>query len=428
METTKFFYILIALFLLCACGPSKERKAELEENYQETSSKVEKINRLLDDENRVLTDKEIEELTDEVALLGFSYDDDDVSDDETHARYAALNQKVKDIKEKMEHLWDNGTRKALLTKVNVDGKLLETQRSYPVYLKRGEELVVDIDMEKPSTIQLYNADSKTLFESERKGTAMHNTFNAPFTAIYLVSVIPWTPSYANISLKVKTGDRESIESPAEIKTSTETVGKGDALAHKVDGIKMKNMFEEPKKFTLRGQLKAASSGSYRALVPLQVPAGATDIMYSLRISTNETPAESDGEFKQNMDVSYHKVRLMGLPLYESSRGSGLLSTILGENVPPREEDAYINMYVFMNAKDARKFQNNQPADKLKYHLDYSQMGTQSCDGRIPCAGRTTIYLGFENERMRYNNYVWLEAVSSTPKTEYVREKYSIASK
>ena len=40
-------------------------------------------------------------------------------------------------------------------------------------------------------------------------------------------------------------------------------------------------------------------------------------------------------------------------------------------------------------------------------------------------GKQTIYLGFENERMRFHNYVWLEVIAISPKTEYFNAKYTI---
>ncbi|MCQ2369125.1 MAG: hypothetical protein MJ007_01445, partial [Paludibacteraceae bacterium] len=191
---------------------------------------------------------------------------------------------------------------------------------------------------------------------------------------------------------------------------------------------MKNLFEEPKKFTLRGQLKAAFSGSARALVAVQIPSGATDILYSLRISTNEGDRSSDGDFYDKMELSYRRVKLLGLPVYESHGGAGIISTLLGENIPLREEDAYINMYVFYNTAQAKLFQDGASAAKLSYNVDYSTLGTQSCNGRIPSKGNRTIYLAFENERMRYNNYIWLEAVSAVPNTEYFKMEYTVVDK
>jgi hypothetical protein len=40
-------------------------------------------------------------------------------------------------------------------------------------------------------------------------------------------------------------------------------------------------------------------------------------------------------------------------------------------------------------------------------------------------GTRTVYLAFENERMRYTNYLWVEVVAVVPTTEYYTTKYTI---
>ena len=118
--------------------------------------------------------------------------------------------------------------------------------------------------------------------------------------------------------------------------------------------------------------------------------------------------------------------MLGLPVYESTKSSGILNMILDDNRPIRDEDAYCNMYVFRNQSQAKKFQDGtHAASALTYDVDYSTLGTQSCNGRIPVNGSKTIYLGFENERMRYTNYLWVEAVAVIPTTIYHKEKYTI---
>ena len=84
------------------------------------------------------------------------------------------------------------------------------------------------------------------------------------------------------------------------------------------------------------------------------------------------------------------------------------------------------MYVFRNKTQAKKFQDGtKTAAGLDYDVDYSTLGTQSCNGRIPVNGAKTIYLGFENERMRYTNYLWVEVEAVVPETVYYTTKYSI---
>ena len=150
------------------------------------------------------------------------------------------------------------------------------------------------------------------------------------------------------------------------------------------------------------------------------------MLYNLRISTSEQDKSSDGKFPDKMNLSYKKVRFLGLPLYETSRGSGLFSTLLDDNRPIREEDAYCNMYVFRSQQQAKLFQDGaRSASQLSYDVDYSTLGTQSCNGRIPAKGAKTIYLAFENERVRYSNYIWVEVLTATPTTEYHATKYTV---
>ena len=169
-----------------------------------------------------------------------------------------------------------------------------------------------------------------------------------------------------------------------------------------------------------------ASGSSIALVPIQVPAGATDILYSMRIATSEQDRSSDGNFHRNLSLKYNQVKFLGLPLYERNQGTGLLRMLLDDNRPLREEDAYCNMYLFRSQSEAKKFQDGTAsASSLKYDVDCSTVGTQSCSGRLPVNGASRLYLGFENVRVRYTNYLWVEAVAVVPTTEYYRTKYTV---
>jgi hypothetical protein len=84
------------------------------------------------------------------------------------------------------------------------------------------------------------------------------------------------------------------------------------------------------------------------------------------------------------------------------------------------------MYLFRSPSEAKKFQDRTAlASSLVYDIDCSTIGTQSCNGRIPVNGASKLYLGFENVRMRYTSYLWVEAVAVVPTTEYYRTKYVI---
>lgn len=400
------------------------------EQYAAVSQAAQQTQQLLNDvridcrHGRTLSAKQITSLCALNEQLTFEYDPT-AQDSAANAQCAALRRQIDDLHDSVNELVATQTPNIFVPVHSKPQELLESTQNYPVYLEHGDRLIYHIETEKPADVRIYNADSHKLLKSYTGKSQIRDSINISFSAIYLVQVTPKGRQYTNIKIGYKTQEVSRLAGTKSVRVDSVEAQKGDFLAAPVRGIKMTNLFDEPRKFTLRGQLKAAFSGSYRAIVALQVPAGATDVLYSLRISTNESNKSTDGDFYRDMETSYRRIKVLGLPIYESHRGSGLIATLLGENVPPREEDAYIDMYVFYSATQAKKFQDGTAPSTLSYNVDYSTMGTQSCNGRIPSKGYKTIYLGFLNERMRYNNYVWLEALSAVPHTEYFKPVFTV---
>lgn len=417
----------------CGSGTGKTRQGmddQTAEQYAAVSQAAQQTQKLLNDlqnnslHGRTLSAKQITSLCALNEQLVFDYDPA-TQDSAANAQCENLRRQIDDLHNSVNELVETQTPNIFVSVLRKPQELLEATQNYPVYLERGDKLIYRIETEKPADVRIYNADSHQLLKTYAGKTLVRDSVNISFSAIYLVQVTPKTRQYTNIKIGYKTQDVSRLAGTKSVRVDSVEAQKGDFMAAPVRGIKMTNLFDEPRKFTLRGQLKAAFSGSYRAIVALQVPAGATDVLYSLRISTNESNKSTDGDFYRDMETSYRRIKVLGLPIYESHRGSGLIATLLGENVPPREEDAYIDMYVFYSAAQAKKFQDDADPTKLSYNVDYSTMGTQSCNGRIPSKGYKTIYLGFLNERMRYNNYVWLEALSAVPHTEYFKPVFTV---
>ena len=303
-------------------------------------------------------------------------------------------------------------------------ELMEQKAVRPIYLMPGDVLRYRIKGQRPVTVNICNADARTVLKRHRQAR-VDDSLHVDYAAVYLVEIVPGQRQYvtADVSFTPAPG---TPSSRPRVFSEQVTCRKGDFGATGVEGIKMTNLFREPRKFTLRGQLKSAFSGTSRAIVAVQVPQGAEDILYTLRISTSEQARAEDGKFNENLMLTYRRINILGVPVYEGSRSSGIIASLLDDNRPIREEDAYCNLYVFRNQADARKFQDGTASPgKLDYDVDCSTLGTQSCNGSIPAKGTKTLYLGFENERMRYTNYLWLEAVAATPSTEYYTYKYAI---
>lgn len=417
------FIIVFFVLLVLGCGKKNSMSEEFYQSYKKNVETADRLEQMLATSNSFSAD-DIKKLSAVREDLFFNYDPLGM-DSATQAVCRDLKIRVDKLRSILDKKMEESLPTAVTTVVSNEDFLIKQTETYPIYLEKGEKLQINFSSEKSANVKIYNAESHALIKSFSKTKSISDTIDIKNRAIYLVEIVPQTNQYISFSMGYVATSLERVANPKKVYTETIEAQKGDFRVKTVKGIKMQNLFEEPRKFTLRGQLKAMFSGNSRAVVAVKVPSGATDIMYSLRISTSETDKSEDGAFSDNLNRSYHEIRLLGLPLYESRHGSGLLAMLLDDNRPIVDEDAYCNMYVFTSSSQAKKFQDGMGVSTLKYNIDYSTLGTQSCNGRIPTMGLKTIYLGFENERMRYANYIWVEAVSALPKTEYFKEKYSV---
>lgn len=422
--------ILLTAFAVCACGgnsrvgsePKMSEKAKI--IYQKTENKIADLESSLETLHKGADVQQVIKILTDVRKLEYSFDS-------TEMNRAAINM-CKDLQRKVEAVQIKAISKAetfiLSSNISIfrsEDVLIEKMVEYPVYLEKGDRLYYDLHLQNSAPVKLYNVDAGSIVRSYNK-VSVKDSLLIQHSGIYLLEIKPQASLYASVDISYHTDDMNRFYNPKSVRTETVACSKSDFRAYPVKGIKMHNLFEEPRKFTLRSQLKAAVSGSSIALVPVQVPSGATDILYSMRIATSEQDRSSDGNFYQNMSVRYSQIKFLGLPLYERNQGSGLLKMLLDENRPLREEDAYCNMYLFRSQSEAKKFQDRTAvASALKYDVDFSTVGTQSCNGRIPVNGASRLYLGYENVRVRYTNYLWVEAVAVIPTTEYYRSVYTL---
>ena len=419
--------MLLVLAILCGCSSGTGSNKPIDK-YNETLERIQELEKVVEtsDWNTFSVDK-LKTLHDTVKELYYDYNPMDFTPEQVKA-CEALKTRVKNLREQVACKSSAALKEVEITAFNFSDKLTEATETYPVYLQKGETLKVLASSQQAFTLKISNVNSRSVLKSSIGKTSVEYSMEINNTAIYLVEVIPSKAQYLDLSIKYKIDDWARLTAPTPIETEQVECGKSDFGAKGVSGILMQKCFDEPRKFTLRGQLKAAFSGSAKALVAVQVPTGATDILYSMRIATSEQDRSTDGEFHENLASSYKKIKFLGLPLYEKEKNGNinLFSKLLDDNRPLRDEDAYCNMYVFRNQTQAKQFQDGtKVASVLNYDVDYSTLGTQSCNGRIPVKGNKTIYLTFENERMRYTNYLWVEAVAVIPTTVYHKEKYTI---
>lgn len=421
-------FILIAIASCSSSAKSDSGDINLSEResfrYDEALANVENVENLCDQLANSPTKENMDMLLSLSDKLEYDYNDAGMNQ-ATIAHCDSLKVRIEKCKQRAQITVDNIKKSASIVHLLEDNDRIITESvSYPFYVHKGETLIYSINSDDALSVNLYNAGTERLIKSYSQN-GVTDSISISNAGIYELIITPSSKQYVNVALSVRPSNTADAFNRPNIISQQVECNKNDIGAVPTSGIKMRKCFDEPRKFTLRGQIKAAFSGNAKALVPVQVPAGATDILYSLRIATSEGARSEDGKFHDNLSRSYTRIKFLNLPLYEKSSSNGLINTLLDDNRPIREEDAYCNMYVFRNQTEAKKFQDGTAAATLDYDIDSSTIGTQSCNGRIPAAGSKTIYLGFENERMRYTNYIWIEVEAVFPETVYHKTKYKI---
>ena len=417
--------VIVAAILPSLSGCNSAATATLAE-YNATYEKVQELEKMIATTDlATFTPDKLRAIHEVGSELYYNFNPMDLKPEQITA-CEMLKTRVDALREQIKSKAKEALNECYVSAHELSDSLIETAQTYPVYLHKGEKLSVTASGSKTFTLKVSNASSRTVLKSLAGKSSAKVEMDIHNTAIYIVEIIPAVTQYIDLAVRYKVADMSRLTTPTYIYSEQVECSKSDFGAKGVPGISMRKCFEEPRKFTLRGQLKAAFSGSAKALVAVQVPAGTTDILYSLRVATSESSRSDDGEFHDNLTRSYNRIKFAGLPIYERTSSNGLLNTLLDDNRPVCEEDAYCNMYVFRSQKLAKMFQDGtKSASKLDYDVDYSTIGTQSCSGRIPTKGLRTIYLAFENERVRYTNYIWVEVEAVVPNTVYYTTKYSI---
>lgn len=420
----RVFFIVLTCAVLASCAGYKSRK-EAKKGYATAS---EQLNELISCIESLNTNSSISDIQDaKCAAEALSYDYNPVGlDSVTVAQCSQLKKQVGECKAEALSDIECLAKEKKISIISDDDLLVEGITLYAASLKKGDVFHYSLKAKAPLSLRVINIDSKTVERGISGKTLIEGEMPIEHNAVYYFELNPGTAKYVDINLSYSLADASRLKSLKTVSLEKKECKKGDFLAFGVNGIKTIPLLDGVRAFTLSSQLKSIFSGSDRAVVPVIVPSGAKEILYSLRISTSQQTKSADGKFDENINYSYHKVRFLGLPLWNSSHGSSLIDMVLDDNRPLREEDCYCSMYVIRNQSSAKKFQDGTTAiTNINYDVDYSTVGTQSCNGRIPVNGSSKIYLSFLNERMRFTNYIWVEASAVVPTTEYYTYSYSI---
>lgn len=429
--------LLLCILMSCAgCGQGTKKDAELDKISELEQMKYDNISQKLDllcsKAQSAHTDLDLQTIYAELSQIEYDYNPDGMGE--------RAQQKCQELKERLAVLQANpsslqqistsneasasesspSSSKGLISRRHMK---VDAVKRYPYYFKSQDQLHISVTPHGSARVSLFDINHQKRLKQWHVQSTLEEQVTIPSDGIYMIELRPdGGELITDISLSYEGADRDKRPRVSE---RTVSCKQGDFLAEATASVRVSTVFKEPKKVGLRGNLKSIFSGKSRALISVPVPAGSDAILYSLRISTNEKTAPSDGKFADNLSLASKQIKLLGIKVYEKrTLSSSVIDRLLFNTRPVREEDAFCNMYVLTDATQAKKFQDETASSgHYKYDVEQSQMGTQSCNGELKPKGRKTLYLGFENERMRYDNYIWLEVASLTHTKEYTRPVY-----
>lgn len=419
--------LLMLLFIFCSCGNNRSDKGISEFEQCKYDYTVKQINDIYAEASDITISGSqfaVSAIRQKIENLNYEFKSDNMSV-VNQQKCQALKERVNKLKANPDVVFNGKSIEGSFSVsndalVNQQNIIIKGVTRFPYWLNQGDTAIINVSNSTTIRAVLYNYAQRRLIKWW-KGN-VNTKIIAPISGIYVLEINGGEKGIRSHVSVIWKGNRRKLH--RNIGTRMVHCKKDDFLSTAIDTLVTENIWEEPKRIALRGNLKTIFSGKSRSLISIPVPMQCDALLYSMRISTNENTVESDGKFSDRLATSYNSLRLFGVKIYEKQSSSDIVNHLLFNTRPPREDDAFCNFYVFVNRAQAKKFQDDKESSgKYKYDVDQSQMGTQSCNGRLNPHGKSMMYMGFENERMRYDNYIWIEVVALRHTIKYIRPIY-----
>jgi hypothetical protein len=291
------------------------------------------------------------------------------------------------------------------------------------------------------TIQIkFNSDNKVKFFSiveQRSGRIVKTfkktsdvefTYDVYFDNPFSVKIYFPKESYYNLEVSRKSGSVDNYISNAKLIRDSVVVSKKTNKSKIGTTMAFEKIFNQPKKFIVSSTF--SMSGESKVYAPIEIPKNTKEFIYTLRISGEDETQREDGRLFNDVNRISKKVKVLGIPLWESEENSSSLSReILNSLFPPKKDEDYtLNVFFFDKQKEIKKFlqyPGKQYASAFKYDINNSALSTQSRVGLIKKPYSGFSYIGLQSTSSFSNTYVWLDVVALYEKTFHYEIRYRI---
>lgn len=234
-------------------------------------------------------------------------------------------------------------------------------------------------------------------------------FDNPFSII----VEFYEESYFNLSIKKKPASIDNKFAICEIITDTLIVDKKTKNSFEGANLKYEKVFNEPKKFVVSQTFNL--SGETKVYAPIELPPNTIEFVYTLRISGDSDKLTEDGTLFNQVDKSYKKIKVLGLPIWQSEGNStSITREILNSIFKPETDNYALNVFFFDKEKEIKKFVNYRGSDyssAFAYDINNSAIASESRVGLVKKPKSGYSYIGLQTTSTFKDTYAWLDAVA-----------------
>lgn len=239
------------------------------------------------------------------------------------------------------------------------------------------------------------------------------TFDVYFDNPFSITIEFVEEAYFNLSVERRPYSLENKFAKCEIKTDSIESNKKLVGYEQGTRLKYEKVFNEPKKFVVSKSL--SFSGESKVYAAIELPPNTVEFIYTLRISGDSDKLKEDGTLYNQVDKSYRKIKMLGLPIWESEGSqTSLTREILNSIFKPKVDHYALNIFFFDREKEIKKFINYSGSDyasAFAYDINNSAISSESRTGLVKKPKSGYSYIGLQTTSTFSDTYAWLDAVA-----------------
>lgn len=297
------------------------------------------------------------------------------------------------------------------------------------YGLKGDSIAFNFSADyRIKTLIIREERSGRIFKTFKNKDKINFIYKVPISNPFSIHITFYKDTYFDIDLTRKSGSVKNYLSKVTIVKDSIVHQKKTTRSRSGKTINMIKLFNEPRKFIVSKTFSL--SGKSKIYAPIEIPKNTKEFFYTLRVSGTDGQVKDDGKLFNNVSEEYSKVKMLGLPLWESSgKGTSITREILNNLFPPKKDSEYsLNVFFFDNEKEIKKFISyggKNYGSAFKYDIKNSALSSQSRVGLIKKPHTGYSYIGLESTSSFSNTYAWLDVIAMTEQVYYYEIKYHL---